>query len=87
MECFLHEAANTRSLFHCRDTAGQERFEAITKQYYRRAQVITNFVSIKYLLAYVSIGSLKQRHQCLVNTYLVLLRNVVRSIGKVHLVF
>ena len=60
MECFLHEAANTSaclSLFHCRDTAGQERFEAITKQYYRRAQVITNFVTIKYLLAYVSIGS------------------------------
>lgn len=30
----------TECVHLCRDTAGQERYQTITKQYYRRAQVI-----------------------------------------------
>lgn len=32
-------ACVTECLLPCRDTAGQERYQTITKQYYRRAQV------------------------------------------------
>lgn len=31
----------TECVHLCRDTAGQERYQTITKQYYRRAQVIS----------------------------------------------
>lgn len=33
--------------FYCRDTAGQERYQTITKQYYRRAQVSHYFQGLE----------------------------------------
>lgn len=44
----------------CRDTAGQERYQTITKQYYRRAQGVifvydvTDKLSFKHIAKWVS---------------------------------
>lgn len=37
-----------RCVYVCRDTAGQERYQTITKQYYRRAQVIFTHLTDSY---------------------------------------
>lgn len=37
--CFHGPCSSEGLAFYCRDTAGQERYQTITKQYYRRAQV------------------------------------------------
>lgn len=39
LKCVTPPADDTLLVPPCRDTAGQERFQTITKQYYRRAQV------------------------------------------------
>lgn len=41
--CFHAPCSSEGLAFYCRDTAGQERYQTITKQYYRRAQVSHHF--------------------------------------------
>ncbi|XP_036165836.1 ras-related protein Rab-15 isoform X3 [Myotis myotis] len=38
LSCFYGPRSSEGLAFYCRDTAGQERYQTITKQYYRRAQ-------------------------------------------------
>ncbi|XP_059549517.1 ras-related protein Rab-15 isoform X2 [Myotis daubentonii] len=40
LSCFYGPRSSEGLAFYCRDTAGQERYQTITKQYYRRAQGI-----------------------------------------------
>lgn len=44
----------TECVHLCRDTAGQERYQTITKQYYRRAQVIQHALSASWMVGLFS---------------------------------